>query len=188
VLSQERKLELLHSFDHQSLLAMMFSEEGNYIVQCFVLNLAPELIAWFVPLVDQKVLQLCRDKRGCRVIQRMLEKFPREVLRPVIDKIISAAIELTPQQYGNYVITHILQNGQNEEKTAIMQQLQDKILSLSLIQLGSNVVEACLKTELSPYKENILDRIINMPPASPVGSPEISFANLLENQFGNYVI
>lgn len=102
-------------------------------------------------------------------------------MKPVIDKIIAAAIDLTPQQYGNYVITHILQNGPEEEKIAIIESIMDNILRLSLIQLGSNVVEACLKTGLEPYREAILDRIVNMPVATPAGSADVSMANLLEN-------
>ena len=64
---------------------MMFSEEGNYIVQCIILNLPSEEIQFIISLVQDQVLDLCRDKRGCRVIQRMLEKFPREdINEPVI--------------------------------------------------------------------------------------------------------
>lgn len=99
----------------------------------------------------------------------------------MIDKIILSAIDLTPQQYGNYVITHILQNGADEEKIAIIESIMENILRLSLIQLGSNVVEACLKTGLEPYREAILERIVSMPVAAPPGSSDVSFAILLEN-------
>jgi len=64
-----------------------------------------------LPLIETRLLDLCRDRRGCRVIQRVLEKFPRKNIEEIIDNIIKAANELTPQQYGNYVIAHILQKG-----------------------------------------------------------------------------
>ena len=77
---------------------MMFSEEGNYIVQCIILNLPVNEIQFIIPLVQNQVLLLCKDKRGCRVIQRMLEKFPRsDIDVPIIQQIIAAANDLTPQ-------------------------------------------------------------------------------------------
>ena len=111
----------------------MFSEEGNYIVQCIILNLPINEIQFIIPLVQNQVLLLCKDKRGCRVIQRMLEKFPRaDINTPVIQKIIAAANDLTPQQYGNYVITHILQNGLENEKIQIIDAIIENIVKFSL--------------------------------------------------------
>lgn len=145
-LSIDKKLEIIAKFDKKMLIEMMFSEEGNYIVQCIILHLPSEKIQFIIPLVQSQVLQLCKDKRGCRVIQRMLEKFPRtDINVPIIQQIIASANELTPQQYGNYVITHILQNGLEDEKVQIINAIIKNIVKFSLYQLGSNVVENCLK-------------------------------------------
>ena len=59
------------------LVEMMYSEEGNYIVQCIIMHLPASEIQFLIPLVQSQVLQLCKDKRGCRVVQRMFERFPK---------------------------------------------------------------------------------------------------------------
>ena len=92
----EHQLEIISQFEQAKLMSMMFSEEGNYILQCIVLNLPSEHITFMLPLIETKLLELCKDRRGCRVIQRVLEKFPRHELASIIDKIIAAANELTP--------------------------------------------------------------------------------------------
>ena len=102
--------------------------------------------------------------------------------------ILQAANELTPQQYGNYVITHILQNGYVSEKIQIIEAIIDNIVKFSMQQLGSNVIENCLKMAPSEYREAILERIISLPVASPPRSKSISLSTLMENQFGNYVV
>ena len=134
-------------------------------------------------------MELCKDKRGCRVIQRILERFPRaQIDQPIIQKIIAGSKDLTPRQYGNYVITHILQHGLESEKIDIIEAIIDNIVDYSLYQLGSNVVEHCIKGAPIAQKEAIIDRILQTPVATPKNSQDVSLANLLENQFGNYVI
>ena len=63
----------------------------------------------------------------------MLEQFPREEIdAPIIQQIIAAADDLTPRQYGNYVITHILQHGLEQEKIKIIEAIIDNIVKFSL--------------------------------------------------------
>ena len=86
------------------------------------------------------------------------------------------------------MITHILQNGLASEKVQIIEAIMDNIVKFSMQQLGSNVIENCLKMAPTEYRDAILERIISMPVATPPRSKTISLAMLMENQFGNYVI
>ena len=89
---------------------------------------------------------------------------------------------MTPQQYGNYVITHILQNGLEDEKVKIINAIEENIVKFSLYQLGSNVVENCLKGAPAAYKDSILQRLIDVPIGdSPLHPNQVTLANLLEN-------
>ena len=47
----ERQLEVIKKFDPLKLVAMMFNEEGNYIVQCIMVNLPQEHITYLLPLI-----------------------------------------------------------------------------------------------------------------------------------------
>ena len=48
---KSKKKEIISKFDYKLLVEMMFSEEGNYIVQCIILNLPISEIQFIIPLV-----------------------------------------------------------------------------------------------------------------------------------------
>ena len=76
-LGDEKRVEILSKYDDEMLRKMMTSEEGNYVVQCLILNLPVKKVHKFISLIEPNVIRLCKDKRGCRVIQRLLERLPR---------------------------------------------------------------------------------------------------------------
>jgi hypothetical protein len=79
------------------------------------------------------------------------------------------------------VITHILQHGLETEKIKIIDKIIDDIVKFSLYQLGSNVVEHCIKGAPPKQRNAIIDRILEVPVASPKNSKDLSLANLLDN-------
>ena len=70
--------------------------------------------------------------------------------------------ELTLHEYGNYVITHILEHGTDEERIIIIDEIIDDIVKHSLHKFGSNVVEKCLLHAPQIRKNMILDRIVGV--------------------------
>ena len=48
---------------------------------------------------------------GCRVIQRILEHCTPEQTTPILDELHSSTEQLLQDQYGNYVIQHVLEHG-----------------------------------------------------------------------------
>ena len=48
----DKKKEIIAQFNSKLLIEMMFSEEGNYIVQCIILNLPSEEIQFIISLVQ----------------------------------------------------------------------------------------------------------------------------------------
>ena len=51
---------------------------------------------------------------------------------------------MTVDEYGNYVITHVIMQGKNEDRCVIIDTILDDLTKLSLHKFGSNVVEKCL--------------------------------------------
>lgn len=47
---------------------------------------------------------------GCRVIQRILEHCTPEQVAPILEELHSHAEQLVQDQFGNYVIQHVLGN------------------------------------------------------------------------------
>ena len=90
---------------------------------------------------------------GCRVIQRFLDFFPKECTDPVYDEIINNnVLELSKDQYGNYVIQLILEKGiRSQDRKAICQSLLGEARLLSVHKFSSNVVEKCIQYFVDLY-------------------------------------
>ena len=86
------------------------------------------------------------------------------------------------------MITHILNNGLESDRNKIIESIMENMIHFSLYQLGSNVVENCLRMAPDDLKEEILKRVDALPLTTTFENPQISLSMLLENQFGNYVI
>jgi len=52
--------------------------------------------------------------------------------------------ELRTDVYGNYVISHVLEFGDQQDRLKITDEILDDIVELSMHKFGSNVVEKCL--------------------------------------------
>lgn len=55
-----------------------------------------------------QVLTLSTHPYGCRVIQRILEHCTPEQTAPILDEMHQHVEQLIQDQYGNYVIQHVL--------------------------------------------------------------------------------
>lgn len=98
-----------------------------------------------LPVIDN-TCELCVHTYGCRVIQRVLENGSEEYTRPILDQILAEIHSLTKDQFGNYVIQHVLEHGKTQEdKNKIVKSIKGKVIELSNHKFASNVVEKCLQ-------------------------------------------
>ena len=58
-----------------------------------------------------QVYPLSTHPHGCRVIQRILEHCKPEQTSPILDELHQNTDQLLQDQYGNYVIQHVLEHG-----------------------------------------------------------------------------
>lgn len=72
----------------------------------------------------------------------------------ILDDIVKRTIELSQDQYGNYVIQHVLEHGKDMHKLIIIKAINDSLHSLSVQKYSSNVIEKCF--EFSSDKEKLL--------------------------------
>lgn len=124
----------------------MYNEHGNHVVQR-VVELADQkrVSKLILSQCKTRVVALCRDLRGCRVILRLLERFERSQLKFVFDEIQKDLRDLTADEFGNYVITHVIMHGEIGDRCGIIDTILDDLTMLSLHKSGSNVVEKCLQ-------------------------------------------
>lgn len=142
------------------------------------------------------VSDLCVHTYGCRVIQRILENCSEAQTRLILDGILLDIHNLTLDQFGNYVIQHILEHGRNvEDKNRIVKSIKGKVIELSNHKFASNVVEKCLQHGSEKDRKEIIDEFLES--TNYEGSEEINIGGqqlsgalytMMKDRYGNYVI
>jgi len=119
-------------------------------------------------------------------MQRIIEKCAQDQLQPLLEECYDRCLDLTKDQYGNYVISHIIELGDYKDKAVVIRALKKHALQLATHKYGSNVLEKCIKYSQDELKAELLDEIINK--ASVDGDSNYSLMQLIRNNFGNFVV
>lgn len=64
-------------------------------------------------------------------------------------------------QYGNYVIQHVLEHGKPEDKAVLIAGVRGKVLTLSQHKFASNVVEKCVTHATRAEKAQLIEEVCN---------------------------
>ena len=86
--------------------------------------------------------------------------------------------------YGNYVVSHVLEFGENCDRTRIADEIIDDIVELSMHKYGSNVVEKCLQHLSADRKSQIVDRLVSV----PIAHQQITLIDMLQSKYANFVV
>ncbi|GAX16974.1 hypothetical protein FisN_5Hh353 [Fistulifera solaris] len=149
---------------HHNVLSCIHDQNGNHVIQkCIeVMNsrakkweaagdpdrafFLREQIDFIVNDVLVNTASLSCHPYGCRVLQRILEHCDDHRKEMVLDEIKKNHQKLLDDQYGNYVIQHVLQFGRDSDRDSILHIVQAAgLLGLSRQKFASNVVEKLLK-------------------------------------------
>lgn len=143
------------------------------------------------------VSELCIHTYGCRVIQRILENCSDRQTRPILDAIFADIHSLIKDQFGNYVIQHILEQGKDpEDKNKIVKSIKGKVIELSNHKFASNVVEKCLEYGSEKDRKEIIDEFLEST-SYELGEEVVSLGGgslngalytMMKDRYGNYVI
>jgi pumilio RNA-binding family len=162
-LDEEDLPRLLQEF-RSDVLSCIHDQNGNHVIQkCIeILNCRAnkaeslgdshraiflrEQIDFVVDDVLANATTLSCHPYGCRVLQRILEHCTEYKKTAILDEIKRCHRALLDDQYGNYVIQHVLQYGREEDRDSIVQIVVDfGLLGLARQKFASNVVEKLLK-------------------------------------------
>lgn len=130
-------------------------QNGNHVIQKCIEKVPANLIQFIVDDFKGSVHNLATHPYGCRVIQRILEycndaqtvtiSMPifqsdsssplltpkRTPQNPILTELLGTAVDLVKDQYGNYVIQHVLEHGSPDDKSEIIATMKGKILPMS---------------------------------------------------------
>lgn len=155
--------KLLSEF-HNNVLNLIHDQNGNHVIQKCIEVMSQraksarednedQRAEFFIEQVDfvvddvlDNVASLACHPYGCRVLQRILEYCLEPKKGRALDEISLCHRTLLDDQYGNYVIQHVLQFGRVEDRDMVLEiVVENGLLKMSRQKFASNVVEKLLK-------------------------------------------
>ncbi|KAI3337366.1 ARM repeat-containing protein [Xylariaceae sp. AK1471] len=166
-----------------NIIQIIKDQNGNHVIQ-MVIKMVPRLcIPFMMDAFRGQVDSLAKHGYACRVIQRVLEYGTDAERKSLMADLHACTAQLITDTYGNYVIQHIIAQGEPEDRSIMIQHVIDRLLYLSKHKFASNVVEKCI--EYGAVDERRAIRIKLTTPNSDGTSP---LQLMMKDQFGNYVI
>uniref|UniRef100_A0A0K0D391 PUM-HD domain-containing protein n=1 Tax=Angiostrongylus cantonensis TaxID=6313 RepID=A0A0K0D391_ANGCA len=151
--------------------------------------------------LENQVLKCVKDQNGNHVIQKVIEKLllftmcfilipflvlehcTEEQKRPVLEALHASVRSLVLDQYGNYVIQHVIEHGSDPDRDRIIQEITGNVLRYAQHKFASNVIEKCLICAGPHHKAVLIDEVCgdNDDPSPPI-------LLMMKDQFANYVV
>lgn len=172
--------KLLTEF-HNNVLSCIHDQNGNHVIQkcvevmCKKVKKATdrgdanqarffdEQIDFIIDDVFQNVPSLSCHPYGCRVLQRILEHCQEPRKSNALDEIKKCHKTLLDDQYGNYVIQHVLQFGRSEDRDSLLDiVVANGLLVLARQKFASNVVEKLLKYGSADQRSRIVAEMLKV--------------------------
>jgi len=189
VISPEQQAVLVKELEGH-VLKCIKDQNGNHVIQKVIEQVPEHYTQFIVDTFTNKVYQLATHPYGCRVIQRILEHHSEqqgyerhfEVSGPppyIAKELLHFGLNLIQDQYGNYVIQHLLVHGKPVDRNEIIKAVKGKILQFSQHKFASNVIEKCVQYGNDDQRKWLIEEIC----ADPNGL-EI----MMKDQYANYVV
>jgi pumilio RNA-binding family len=180
-IQEEQQAKLIKELDG-SVLKCVKDQNGNHVIQKAIERVAPEHIQFIIDAFHGQVYSLATHPYGCRVIQRIFENCTNEH-ESLLEELHHYTFNLIQDQYGNYVIQHVLEHGKPEDKSLVISKVIGQILILSKHKFASNVIEKCVTNGTREERQKMIDEVIQI---KSDGSSDL--INMMKDQFANYVV
>ncbi|KAF3619100.1 hypothetical protein FXO38_06423 [Capsicum annuum] len=160
------------------LVELMTHRTGRYVVeQCFhVLNEKQNEVLFRRVISCFK--ELATSESGCASLNVCINCITNPLKKELLEKIASQSGYFAHDPWGNYVVQHVLELGDEEISRKIFSQLEKQYLSLAFKRGGSHVVERCIQSGKSGMI-SVVDVLL---------SDAKTLVQLAKDPFGNYVI
>ena len=172
--------KLLCEFHHH-VLSCIHDQNGNHVIQkCIEVMSAKATkaqlsgdeseakffegqIDFIIDDVLNNVRSLSCHPYGCRVLQRILEHCPEPKRSRALDEIKKYHEALLDDQFGNYVIQHVLQYGRSTDRDSLLEIIVARgLLILSRQKFASNVVEKLLKYGNTDQRSRVVEEMLKV--------------------------
>lgn len=185
VASPEQQSALVRELDG-CVLRCIRDQNGNHVIQKCIECVPLSACHFILDALAGRVSELAQHPYGCRVLQRIFEFVPVVTSRPLLDELLplgknfaSVTQSLICDQYGNYVMQHVLEHGPREYRDVIVSRVKGSLLVLSKHKFASNVVEKCVAFASHTDRRFLIEEGLD---------GEGVLLQMMKDQFANYVV
>eukprot|EP00924_Labyrinthula_sp_SR-Ha-C_P007199 maker-scaffold_8-snap-gene-12.52-mRNA-1 protein AED:0.00 eAED:0.00 QI:218/1/1/1/1/1/2/204/698 len=176
---------------------LVTDQNGNHVVQKCIEQIRPiSRLEFFFQNFEGQYRSMSKHPYGCRVVQRVLENSPLEVVVLVVKEILQDPKHMIKDQYANYVVQHIIEKKKTSfvdypdeeekkkhEELKIFRQTLFNLVTESLEEFathkfGSNVVECCIKHGSQSERNQIIEKVLQ----------ENVMQRMMTDAYANYVV
>jgi hypothetical protein len=157
---------------------MMFDPHGSYVINSLTDLMPFDKLTDLLKVACDNCSSLAVSQHGLCVLKKSLSRCVTEQDHTLTRVILEYVHEFVDNQYGNYLVQHVLAIGDPETRRQLHLQLRGRYCSLSRQKFSSNVVEKCLAILEEPEKQQIIGEFMN----------EAEIGALLQDSYGNYVM
>jgi len=138
---------------------------ANHVMQVVIEHSFQEVAEWiFEEIRDAGVINVAQHRYQCRIVQRMLEHFPPTLVEEIGSYILSDLAEvqnLCTHNFGNYVMSCLLERARNHHQRYLMNFLISCCASIGRENNGAAVLGAALSIDnVEDLKENLASAIL----------------------------
>eukprot|EP00249_Psilotum_nudum_P021886 c28290_g2_i2 orf=922-4299(-) len=182
VVDTEQQSRLVSELDGH-IIRCVRDQNGNHVIQKCIECVPPDRIHFIISAFYGQIVMLSTHPYGCRVIQRVLEHCTDEQKQcGIMEEILSATCSLAQDQYGNYVVQHVLEHGSPHERSEIIKRLAGQFVQMSQHKFASNVVEKCLEFGGLAERQILINEMLgHTDDNEPLQA-------MMKDQFANYVV
>ncbi|CAL4953704.1 unnamed protein product [Urochloa decumbens] len=182
VVDLDQKTKMVTELDGH-IMKCVRDQNGNHVIQKCIECVPEDSIQFIISTFYGHVVPLSTHPYGCRVIQRVLEHCADPKTQQIVmDEILQSVCMLAQDQYGNYVVQHVLEHGKPHERSFIIEKLAGQIIQMSQQKFASNVVEKCLTFGGPKEREVLINEMLG---TTDENEP---LQAMMKDQFGNYVV
>lgn len=186
-----------------SVMRCVQDQNGNHVIQKCIEQVRPvERIAFILDDFVGELPTMATHPYGCRVVQRLLEYCGPSRVEPALQELVSHVHRLVTDQYGNYVVQHVVQHGRRiyaAQRQALITAVRNNLVAYATHKFASNVVEKCLQfgdaTERRKIIAQMLGQVNGVDQAIPPkqveeGSNEdiCPLQTMMKDPYANYVV
>jgi pumilio RNA-binding family len=106
-----------------------------------------------------------------------------EQTSPILNELHEHTERLIQDQYGNYVIQHVLEHGSADDKSSIVNIVRGNVLLLSQHKFASNVIEKCVSHASRQERSKHIEEVCNY-----ADGPQGALYSMMKDQYANYVV